>query len=772
MKNSIVTKIFISIIIIQIVSMSIINIITYTEQKEIINKIMEKKKTYAINKIEQQKTYAINKELEILKIISSSVSGAVSDAMYNIDNSSAELTIEKFFKRENIKAVYCFDTSADTLFSIAYKEKSRVVFSSKLPKKFEKFKYIRTTLVADSQNIGYMNIYYDNSKIINKLKQIQKDDLDILENENAQIDNDIQELLYHGIISFIIGGLLIILTIVILINTLVRKPLYEFQKGLNSFFDYLKDPTKEVKSININTKDEFGQMTKSVNKSIEVSVLLHQDIKNKNIIAQELNRELEESEHELQLFNESLESKIEERTKDLEETKKQVEAIYKHTRDSIEYASLIQGALIPQKGAMEPFFKDHFVTWIPKDTVGGDIWLFNKLRHEDECLLLFIDCTGHGVPGAFVTMIVKAVEREVISKIKADRYNDIDVSPAWIMGYFNKTIKTLLRQETKDSLSNAGWDGGIIYYNRRTQILKFAGAETPLFYTMPDGEFKTVKGNRYSVGYKKCDANYEYKETTIEVEEGMKFYCTTDGYLDQNGGAKDFPFGKKRFGNIIKEHYEKPMIEQQTIFINEMEEYETMIPDNDRNDDMTVIAFEIGSQSDFVEDIVEEIVKYEGVMTQNVIASCMDNIEVKITNMGMMGTVSTITIEYCQNMMNYSKNEDIGSRQIVPAGIIEVQYINNEYYDIMATNIVSIEDKEKIEPKLIEIQGLDKAGIKKRYRELRKSGQNTHEKGGGIGMYEIAKVSDSIEYNFEAINEDKYRFTMKSFVKPKARKEK
>ncbi|RLE45404.1 hypothetical protein DRJ25_05720, partial [Candidatus Woesearchaeota archaeon] len=342
----------------------------------------------------------------------------------------------------------------------------------------------------------------------------------------------------------------------------------------------------------------------------------------------------------------TLESKVEMRTKDLEASKKETEAIHKHTRDAIEYASLIQGAVISNSSDMVPFFKDHFVTWTPKDTVGGDIWLFNELRHEDECLLFFIDCTGHGVPGAFVTMIVKAIEREIVAKIKKNP--SFDISPAIIMGYFNNNMKVLLKQETKDSISNAGWDGGVIYDNRRTQILKFAGAETPLFYIDENKEFKTVKGNRYSVGYKKCAMDYLYKETIINVTEGMKFYCTTDGYLDQNGGEKDFPFGKKRFSNIVKQNHTKPMIDLQEIFTKEMDIYETMIPNNDRNDDMTVIAFEIGKQSDFEEEIIEEIVKYEGVMTQNVIASCMDNIEAKIENMNMLSTVSTITIEYCQ----------------------------------------------------------------------------------------------------------------------------
>jgi PAS domain S-box-containing protein len=268
-----------------------------------------------------------------------------------------------------------------------------------------------------------------------------------------------------------------------------------------------------------------------------------------------------------------------------------IREINKHTKDSIKYASLIQEAILPDNQLLSKYFKDQFIIWHPKDTVGGDIYLFSELRDDDECLLMYIDCTGHGVPGAFVTMLVKAVEREIVSKIKSD--NEIEVSPGWVMGYFNRSLKKLLKQESKNSISNAGWDGGIIYYNKKTQILKFAGAETPLFYIDENKNFKTIKGNRYSVGYKQCDKNYEYKETIIDVQEGMKFYCTTDGYLDQNGGSKDFPFGKKRFSNIIKEHHNKPMIEQQTIFLEELHQYESVIANYDRNDDMTVLAFEI-----------------------------------------------------------------------------------------------------------------------------------------------------------------------------------
>ena len=289
----------------------------------------------------------------------------------------------------------------------------------------------------------------------------------------------------------------------------------------------------------------------------------------------------------IKVHQDTLEQKIKERTIDLESAKKEIEQAHKHTRDSIEYASLIQHALIPDNNLFKNYFQDYFTLWQPKDIVGGDIYLFEELRDEQECLLMVIDCTGHGVPGAFVTMLVKAIERQIAAKINHDP--DEVVSPAKILGIFNRSMKHLLKQDCKDSISNAGFDGGIIYYNKKEGIVKFSGAETPLFY-VEEGEVKTIKGSRHSVGYKKSDSLFTFEEHTIKGKEGMEFYITTDGYLDQNGGDKEFPFGKRRFLKLIKENHKRSFGKQKGIFIEELENYQDK---NDRNDDITLIGLKL-----------------------------------------------------------------------------------------------------------------------------------------------------------------------------------
>ena len=271
---------------------------------------------------------------------------------------------------------------------------------------------------------------------------------------------------------------------------------------------------------------------------------------------------------------------------EIENAKIEIEMIHKHTRESIEYASLLQAALIPKDKLFEAYFQDYFTLWQPRDTVGGDIYLFEALRSKDECLLMVIDCTGHGVPGAFVTMLVKAVERQITSQIK---YSDDTVSPAKILTIFNQNMKQLLKQESGNSISNAGFDGGILYYNKKEKIIKYAGAETPLFYIQED-TLEMIKGDRYSVGYKKCKMDYEYTEHTLQAKEGMQLYLTTDGYLDQNGGTKGFSLGKKRFKKLLSDYHNKPMLEQKELFLNTFNQYKN---NQEVNDDVTIIGLQV-----------------------------------------------------------------------------------------------------------------------------------------------------------------------------------
>lgn len=273
-------------------------------------------------------------------------------------------------------------------------------------------------------------------------------------------------------------------------------------------------------------------------------------------------------------------------TAELKETKQRVEALYKQMEESIEYASFIQHTLLPSNSVFRKYFSEYFVIWRPKNIVGGDIYFFEELQEGEKAILVVADCTGHGVHGAFLTMFVKALERQLLSGLKYD-FNPI--SPAAMLSFFNKNMKKLLLQEEGDAISNVGFDGAILYYDKAEKIVRFAGARTNLFYS-DDKEIKTIKGDKVSIGYKNSDSLKEFTDYVIPVKEGMSFYVTTDGYIDQNGGGKGFPFGKTRFLNIIKENLDETMADQQEVFLDELAKYQQNEP---RNDDITLIGFRI-----------------------------------------------------------------------------------------------------------------------------------------------------------------------------------
>ncbi|MEA2049237.1 MAG: SiaB family protein kinase [Campylobacterota bacterium] len=162
-------------------------------------------------------------------------------------------------------------------------------------------------------------------------------------------------------------------------------------------------------------------------------------------------------------------------------------------------------------------------------------------------------------------------------------------------------------------------------------------------------------------------------------------------------------------------------------------------------------------------------ISYGGILTQSLISSMTEALELEAdknnVGIGVSSNIFTVFIELSQNMMNYSKSNIDGCRDIVPGGLIIVSKSEDKQtYFIDSQNIISIDDKIKIEPKLEEVTTLNRDELKKRYKELRRSGRDTHEKGGGIGFYEIAKRCNSITYEFIKINEDKYYFHIRTQI--------
>ncbi len=246
--------------------------------------------------------------------------------------------------------------------------------------------------------------------------------------------------------------------------------------------------------------------------------------------------------------------------------------------DSIDYAKRLQEAIIPGDEEMIEAFKEHFVIWRPRDLVGGDLYWFKK--KGDDHVLAVVDCTGHGVPGALMTMTVAPILNQIVEDVCS---ND----PAVILKELNVRMKAALHKKAS-VVSDDGADIGICHWCSG-QYLNFAGARIALYVKTAVG-VQVVKGDRYSVGYQSSELDLLFNKVTLPVEEGDRFYLTTDGYLDQNGGPKNHSFGKKRFTALINDYGHLPLAVQRQFFEDGLDDYKQ---DEEQRDDITVIGFQL-----------------------------------------------------------------------------------------------------------------------------------------------------------------------------------
>lgn len=275
----------------------------------------------------------------------------------------------------------------------------------------------------------------------------------------------------------------------------------------------------------------------------------------------------------LKRINSQLEDIVKEKTRELQESHETLQHMFKMVQDSIKYASIIQHSLLPKEDLIKKCVKDYFVIYHPKDIVGGDIYLFYNID-DDKCFILLIDGVGHGVPGAFSSMFAKAIEAHIFSSLE-------NLSVTDVLKKSNEYINELAN--TKE----IGFDMAVVFVDKKNKKLNFAGAREDLFI-IKDGEVKVLKGDKFSIGFnQKIDREItEYEITYDEIE----FYLTTDGFLDQIGGEKEFSFGKKRFVSILKEISHLDLQAQKEELFRRWYEYKG---DNEQTDDVTVIGVKV-----------------------------------------------------------------------------------------------------------------------------------------------------------------------------------
>jgi serine phosphatase RsbU (regulator of sigma subunit)/HAMP domain-containing protein len=354
----------------------------------------------------------------------------------------------------------------------------------------------------------------------------------------AAITDKLHTLLLGYVFSFIISTLIGIGIIFFMLKGMLR-PVAHLTQVVKQFGE-----KRLAVRCNIQSQDEIGELGKSFNNMAD---LIHN-------------------------YSMNLEQKVAERTQELNDKNIKIQ-------DSIEYAKMIQQAILPEDREFGKVFQEHFVIWKPRDIVGGDFYWLRSF--EDGSLLVVGDCTGHGVPGALMTMAVNAILDRIVEDMS-------HADPAYILEELSRLLNQSLHRGRMTENVQDGLDAGVLFIPRQGKIL-FAAAHLSLFI-VKDGEPFEIKGQNLTVGAEfyrrgKCFENHEF-----DLCSDAYFYLATDGLKDQAGGEKGFPYGKKRLMAVLASIHQRPMGEQKEIIWKEYEKYMgSEVP----RDDLTMIGFKL-----------------------------------------------------------------------------------------------------------------------------------------------------------------------------------
>lgn len=342
--------------------------------------------------------------------------------------------------------------------------------------------------------------------------------------------------------------------------------------GLSSPFQHLPDQGMGYFLKNPWTNQAFGVCMEALIMALAV-------ISRARWLQSELNRTAQKHTEVIEQQNLLLEAKVEERTQELRQK-------HEIVTSSMNYASRLQRGQLPRPARLDGRFQSFATLWEPRDTIGGDLYWVSSSRDKGPFVLAVADCTGHGVPGAMLSLLVSnSLERIYANSTVED--------PGSALKSLDHLIRTGLNQDRTDSESDDGCDAAVLRIDPEANIVDFAGAKIDLFRVDLAQQIHRYSANRFSLGYKDpISANLRPTER-IAYAPGELFAIVTDGLTDQPGGfngGQPVSFGYRRLAKILVEHSRETCPEivrhLQTSFAEWQGSYV-------RRDDVTIVLFKL-----------------------------------------------------------------------------------------------------------------------------------------------------------------------------------
>ncbi len=326
--------------------------------------------------------------------------------------------------------------------------------------------------------------------------------------------------------------------------------------------------------------NEITTLSKQFNLMIEELESYYNELEEK---VKQRTLEIQQQKEEIAAQRDAIESQrnmLADKNDSLESAYKEIQAQKKHITDSIVYAKRIQNAILPSVEYIDKLVPDYFLLYKPKDIVSGDFYWLDKA--QGKVIVAAVDCTGHGVPGAFMSIIGSNQLDYAVNTKKAK-------TAGQILDYLNEGVATSLRQESGKSTVRDGMDISVLTIDYKTNIVEFSAAYNPL-YLVQNGEMIEIKADKIAIGSFIENPDRKYTTHTIQANKGDVFYIFSDGYADQFGGPNGRKFMYKQFRELILSISHLPLTEQKEILDKANEDWKN---NEVQVDDIIVIGIRI-----------------------------------------------------------------------------------------------------------------------------------------------------------------------------------